>query len=85
MTLLKFLFCIRVSVCVVVHTLGRGSCFGGKEWQECGTACPLTCYNYDIPLACTEQCVEGCFCPEGKVDMNGVCIDPTMCSGKTHV
>ena len=58
-------------------------CTGGKEWQECGTACPLTCDNYDNPpFACTLQCVQGCFCPSGKVDLNGVCVEPHMCSSK---
>lgn len=60
------------------------NCTGGKEWQECGTACPLTCDNYDTDFACTKQCVEGCFCPEGKVELDGICVDPSKCSGGLH-
>ena len=59
------------------------NCTGGKKWKECGTACPLTCDNYDTQVACKAGCVEGCFCPEGKVELNGGCVDPYSCSGIT--
>ena len=61
--------------------IDTANCTGGKKWQECGTACPLTCDNYDTPLACTQQCVEGCFCPEGKIELDGACVESSMCSG----
>ena len=58
------------------------TCTGGKEWQDCGTACPLTCDNYENPQTiCTLECVSDCFCPEGKVDVNGVCVNPSACPG----
>ena len=79
--LLRGLPCIIVQVfhaCCVLDV-----CTGGKEWQDCGTACPLTCDNYDNPpLVCTLQCVQGCFCPDGKADLNGVCVEPASCSCK---
>ena len=58
-----------------------GTCSGGKEWNECGSACPLTCDNYQEPVFCTRQCVRGCFCPQGKVDLSGVCVNTTTCAG----
>ena len=61
-------------------------CTGGKEWQECGTACPLTCDNHDEPQTCTFQCVQGCFCPGGTVEHNGTCVTTDQCPGmKTHI
>ena len=57
------------------------NCTGGKEWQDCGSACPRTCDNYEQDIACTLQCVQGCFCPEGKVELDGTCVEPSMCSG----
>ena len=57
------------------------TCSGGKEWQDCGTACPPTCDNYNTTIICTTQCVSGCFCPEGMVDHNGECVDPSACPG----
>ena len=69
--------------CMSVEQCPR-DCNGGKEWQECGTACPLTCDNYKNLLVCTLQCVQGCFCPRGKVDLNGVCVNKTTCAGETE-
>ena len=57
-------------------------CSGGKVWSDCGTACPTTCDNYNTTVVCTLQCVRGCFCPQGKVDLNGVCVNSSMCSGQ---
>ena len=74
--------CVCVCVCVKLISLPP-ACSGGKEWQDCGTACPLTCDNYGTPVTCTEQCVSGCFCPQGMVDLNGVCVDPASCGGLT--
>ena len=62
------------------------TCSGGKEWQQCATACPLTCNNYDTaPVVCTESCIEGCVCPEGKVELDGVCVEPSTCTSKLTI
>ena len=61
------------------------TCPEGKVYQDCGTACPLTCDNYNNPpLACPEVCVEGCFCPTGQVEKGEKCVEPPQCSGKLH-
>ena len=50
-------------------------------YQQCGSMCPQTCESDDV--ACTKQCVEGCFCPDGTVlNDDGNCIDPFECPGK---
>ena len=38
-----------------------GDCPPGKEYQECGTACPVTCENKDetVPQPCPAVCVQG--------------------------
>ena len=76
------LTCMHIHTPYLVHFLfSSATCSGGKEWQDCGTACPLTCDNYNTTIACTEQCVSGCFCPQGMVDYNGECIAPSECVG----
>ncbi|XP_078511464.1 zonadhesin-like [Lissotriton helveticus] len=54
-----------------------------SKYTECGSACPLTCDNYENPVrACTDQCVQGCFCEEGYVLESATskrCIPPTHC------
>ena len=50
------------------------------EWQECASACPLTCSMSPID-DCAESCSEGCGCPEGKVQLDGVCVTTSTCAG----
>ncbi|CAI5789335.1 SCO-spondin [Podarcis lilfordi] len=59
-------------------------CDYGLEYDACGPACPPTCKNFGLEGAehCSSEalsCVEGCFCPEGKVLHGGHCIDPSEC------
>ena len=51
-------------------------------WQNCGTACPLSCANYNNPYFCTLQCVPGCACPPGTVlNEDGECVPFAECPG----
>ena len=57
-------------------------CINGKIVQYCGTACPLTCDNYRNPPGCVDECVIGCFCPHGLVELGDICVSPTSCPGE---
>ncbi|CAI8005565.1 PI-actitoxin-Axm2b [Geodia barretti] len=59
-------------------TPGTPQCPGVKEFNECGTACPLTCDNPG-PQICTFQCVRGCFCPSGLVELDDTCVPAEFC------
>ena len=48
--------CIAPDDCPVNETQ---ECPEGKVYNECGTACPLTCDNKDDDIICTKQCVAG--------------------------
>ncbi|GIY61356.1 hypothetical protein CDAR_166731, partial [Caerostris darwini] len=56
-------------------------CGGNERFTGCGTACPLTCDNYDNPPKfCTLQCIIGCECQEGFVrNADGKCVLPREC------
>ncbi|XP_053546021.1 serine protease inhibitor swm-1-like [Bombina bombina] len=55
------------------------TCGNNKVFKECGTACPPKC-NQPVLVACSKECVRGCFCKEGYVqDEAGNCILPNMC------
>ena len=59
------------------------ACINGKIFETCGTACPLTCDNYlNPPTGCIDECVEGCFCPQGLVQLGDTCVAPTRCPGE---
>ena len=53
-------------------------------YQQCGQACPQTC-DTEEDEDCTGGCVEGCFCPSGKVLWNGNCINSSECAGKCSI
>jgi hypothetical protein len=62
-------------------TPGAPQCPGVKEFDGCGTACPLTCDNPG-PLICTLQCVGGCFCPPGLVELDDTCVPAEFCPNR---
>ncbi|XP_015434703.1 PREDICTED: von Willebrand factor-like [Dufourea novaeangliae] len=44
-------------------------CPKNEVWNQCGTACPLTCEDVrnPKPKPCTKQCVPGCYCIDDLV------------------
>ncbi|KAE8595015.1 hypothetical protein XENTR_v10015432 [Xenopus tropicalis] len=57
-------------------------CDNGMVYEACGPACPQTCKNLGLapdPHCNSLSCVEGCFCPAGKVLHEGRCLDPSDC------
>ncbi|KAG7309637.1 hypothetical protein JYU34_004115 [Plutella xylostella] len=58
------------------------SCPENQEFNSCGSACELTCDNYNNPPGfCTFQCVAKCFCKDGLVRASdGSCVLPQDCS-----
>lgn len=64
--------------------LPKGCNIDTEHYNECGTACPLTCKNVNSPpQLCTDQCVPGCFCNKGLVRRDdGKCVKPAECPQK---
>nr|DBA25392.1 TPA: hypothetical protein GDO54_012926 [Pyxicephalus adspersus] len=57
-------------------------CDNGLVYEACGPACPLTCRNMEQEpeeRCASVACVEGCFCPRGKVLHDGSCIHQSEC------
>ena len=54
------------------------ACPEGKVFKTCGTACPETCDSGKVTF-CTKQCVIGCFCESGTVELRDECVDPSEC------
>ncbi|KAG1684460.1 SCO-spondin [Nymphon striatum] len=55
------------------------SCFGGKVYKSCATACPRTCDNFEREVECHIDSVGGCFCPDNLVEKDGLCVKPIRC------
>lgn len=55
-------------------------CPENSHFDECTTACPLTCENLDEPEEpCPYPCSEGCQCEEGFVLRDGLCVPRSDC------
>uniref|UniRef100_A0A224XGR5 Putative Protease inhibitor n=1 Tax=Megacormus gertschi TaxID=1843536 RepID=A0A224XGR5_9SCOR len=53
-----------------------------EVYHRCGTACPLTCDNYNNPPnGCIKLCVSGCFCTGNLIrdTSSGRCVTPNRC------
>ncbi|GBP30402.1 Chymotrypsin-elastase inhibitor ixodidin [Eumeta japonica] len=60
----------------------KDECGPNEEYQLCGSACPFNCSDPEGPVACSEECVEGCFCKAGFLkNENGTCVDEKQCTG----
>ncbi|XP_015792875.1 venom peptide SjAPI-like [Tetranychus urticae] len=83
---LPFLILILVLKCSQVNGHKRWSesklerCSSERqEFNECGTACPPTCYLPN-PEFCTRECVARCFCKEGYFEaLDGQCYTEQEC------
>ena len=56
------------------------NCSEGMVYLQCGPACPPTCDD-DGSQCPSSECVEGCFCPNGTVLLNGLCVNESDCQG----
>uniref|UniRef100_A0A182NIS5 TIL domain-containing protein n=1 Tax=Anopheles dirus TaxID=7168 RepID=A0A182NIS5_9DIPT len=71
--------CLEASCYILPYPTEQ--CGENAVYKECGTACPETCETPDNSgLACTKQCVAGCFCKEGYVlNESNECILRSSC------
>ncbi|XP_056430430.1 otogelin-like protein isoform X1 [Hyla sarda] len=49
----------QVSFCGVI-------CRYGMLYHQCSSYCGRTCYSLSLGEVCTDECIEGCNCPDGK-------------------
>ena len=54
-------------------------CPSGRQYKSCGPLYPITCANYHNPASCSQHCLQGCFCPNGMVELEGDCVLPSQC------
>ena len=66
---------VRLSFIVAIN------CPSDLVYQQCGPVCPQAC-DTDEDTECSNGCVEGCFCPNGKALYKGMCVNAADCEGK---
>ncbi|KAL4608607.1 alpha-tectorin [Arapaima gigas] len=54
-------------------------CPENSHFEECTSACPLTCANLGLEGPCPLPCSEGCQCEDGYVLKDGQCIHKSDC------
>ncbi|CAL9695336.1 unnamed protein product [Knipowitschia caucasica] len=55
-------------------------CPMGMQYSECTKSCSTTCHSLNIQEVCSEQCSDGCICPDGKVLDGQRCVEVSQCS-----
>jgi len=77
--------CIPYNECPVKTTTDNVCADDNEVYDDCGTACPETCTNYELirsgKVVCPDVCKAGCFCKKGLVrdDATKKCVATTEC------
>ncbi|XP_053307525.1 uncharacterized protein LOC128469752 [Spea bombifrons] len=60
------------------------NCGENQVYNDCGSACPPNCTNFNPPPVCNKACARGCFCKEGYLeDDTRACVPQQMCESCT--
>lgn len=80
---IKLLLCSFITAIAIRIFRPKNTCTQQYEnYNACGSACPKTCDNYNTTVACTDQCVPGCYCTADYVrNSDGTCCKPEECPG----
>ncbi|XP_043944002.1 otogelin-like protein [Protopterus annectens] len=64
----------HVSYCGVV-------CLHGTQYNTCSTSCGRACRSLSAQEVCSDDCIEGCNCPDGKYfdEILKMCVWPSKC------
>ncbi|CAM4585048.1 unnamed protein product [Caretta caretta] len=53
-------------------------------YNECIDCCPVSCQQKTQCIDSELPCVDGCYCPDGLIYENGLCVKPTECPCDYH-
>ncbi|NWV08573.1 OTOG protein, partial [Ptilonorhynchus violaceus] len=60
------------------------TCAGPLTYNECINCCPVSCHQQSQCIGSELQCIDGCYCPDGLIYENDLCVKPMDCPCDYH-
>ncbi|NWT57135.1 OTOG protein, partial [Erythrocercus mccallii] len=60
------------------------TCAEPLTYSECIDCCPVSCHQQPQCIGSELHCIDGCYCPEGLIYENGLCVKPMDCPCDYH-
>uniref|UniRef100_U3JDD9 Otogelin n=1 Tax=Ficedula albicollis TaxID=59894 RepID=U3JDD9_FICAL len=60
------------------------TCAEPLTYSECINCCPVSCHQQSQCVGSELHCIDGCYCPEGLIYENELCVKPTDCPCDYH-
>ncbi|NWV30281.1 OTOG protein, partial [Origma solitaria] len=60
------------------------ACAAPLTYNECINCCPVSCHQQSQCIGSELHCVDGCYCPDGLIYENELCVKPKDCPCDYH-
>ncbi|NWW62204.1 OTOG protein, partial [Ifrita kowaldi] len=60
------------------------TCAEPLTYSECINCCPVSCHQQSQCIGSELHCIDGCYCPDGLIYENGLCVKPMDCPCDYH-
>ncbi|XP_058685510.1 otogelin [Poecile atricapillus] len=60
------------------------TCAEPLTYSECINCCPVSCHQQSQCIGSELHCIDGCYCPEGLIYENELCVKPMDCPCDYH-
>ncbi|NXA25991.1 OTOG protein, partial [Ibidorhyncha struthersii] len=60
------------------------TCAEPLTYNECINCCPVSCHQQSQCIDSELPCIDGCYCPDGLIYENGLCVKPMDCPCDYH-
>ncbi|NXN76243.1 OTOG protein, partial [Himantopus himantopus] len=60
------------------------TCAEPLTYNECINCCPVSCHQQSQCIDSELPCIDGCYCPDGLIYDNGLCVKPMDCPCDYH-
>ncbi|NWV38253.1 OTOG protein, partial [Grantiella picta] len=60
------------------------ACAAPLTYNECINCCPISCHQQSQCIGSELHCIDGCYCPDGLIYENELCVKPMDCPCDYH-